>query len=314
MNIKTIDLNLLVVFSAVMREGTVTRAAQRLGVTQPALSNALGRLRRALSDPLFVRRGRQLVPTPRAAALAPVVERSLGALEAALSPRKAFVPAEAAGTVRLALSEYWQFMLVPELLSMLSTEAPSLDLAISDLTPGVLNGALAVGKIDAAIFLSSDAQPDLHGERLVEDSYVAVVRRGHSLTSSRLSLEAYASCAQVRVTPVGPWAERIGRALGAAGLSSAKVLETAHVQVAVEIVSRTDHLAVLPRHIALQARSRWPVKLLPLPVDAGGLALSLYWHARSDADPLHRWFRSRLSHLARVVYHRRPTQEPRKSS
>jgi len=301
-NIRGLDLNLLLVFQALCREGSATRAAARMGVTQPALSNALGRLRVALGDPLFLRHGRALTPTPRALALAPVVQRCLEELDGALFSAKPFSPAQAEGTIRLALSDYWHFALLPELLATLEVEAPKVQLVVSDVGEASVSQGLSAGAVDVAFYLAGQHRDQLHSEPLVEDTYVVVVRNEHPLAGARFRLETFAMCRHVIVSPPGPWVQKMSLALANAQLTLHSAIENTRLQVAFEIVARTNHVAVVPRRIALQSRARWPLKVMPLPFEAEGFALSLYWHDRTHSDPLHRWFRKRLGRLARAVY------------
>jgi DNA-binding transcriptional LysR family regulator len=159
--------------------------------------------------------------------------------------------------------------------------------------------------VDAAIFLHPRIHPGIHAEILLSDSYVLVARRGHPLAQRAMSLRDFAEQRQVLVSPQGPWASQLGDALRREGLAFRVALRTSQMQVAMDVVARTNYVCVLPRRVAEQMRRGLPVRLLPMPVVNEGFTLALYWHERSQDDPLHRWFRALTARLARQVYRRR---------
>ncbi len=300
--LRNVDLNLLLAFEALVDEGSVTRAAQRIRITQPAMSNALKRLRETIGDPLFIRDGRSLVTTARARELAPIVRRTLNLLDGALFNPEPFDPGKAEGIVRLGLSDYWHFALLPSLLALLEQRAPGVSLEVTDTGLEVLREDLRSGNVDAAIYLAPISLPELRSRVLVDDGYACVVQKRHPTIKKRITLAEFAASRQVMVAPRGPWAERMSNALAGAGLHSEYILTTTHLQVALEIVARTDYLTVIPKRIATRARRAWPIRVLPMPIDAGRFSLALYWHERTDADPLQAWVRDRFSELARKTY------------
>jgi DNA-binding transcriptional LysR family regulator len=305
MNLRSLDLNLLLVLDALLESGGVGGAAERLGLSQPAVSNALRRLRERLGRPLFTRHGRQLVPTPETLALAPVVRSALATLDQALFSLPGFQPQLARGTVTLGMTDYWYARLLPPLVAHLEQQAPGVQLQTSGTGEEVLADALPRGDVDAAIFLHPRTHPGVRAEILLSDSYVLVARRGHPLAQRAMSLEDFAEQRQVLVSPQGPWASQLGAAMRRKGLAFRVALRTAQMQVAMDVVARTDYVSVLPRRVAEQMRRGLPVRLLPLPVPTDGFTLALYWHERSQDDPLHRWFRTLTARLARQVYRRR---------
>jgi DNA-binding transcriptional LysR family regulator len=305
MNLRDLDLNLLLVLDALLDAGGVGAAAERLGLSQPAVSNALRRLRERLRQPLFTKHGRQLVPTPETLALAPVVRSALATLEQALFRPPAFQPQLARGTVTLGMTDYWYARLLPPLVAHLEQHAPAVQLQTAGTGEEVLADALPRGDLDAAIFLHPRAYPGVRAEILVSDSYVVVARRGHPHAQRPMSLEGLAEQRHVVVSPLGPWASQLGDAMHRAGLAFRVALRTSQMQVAMDVVARTDYVSVLPHRVAEQLRHGLPIRLLPLPVPTEGFTLALYWHERSQDDPLHRWFRALTARLARQVYRRR---------
>jgi DNA-binding transcriptional LysR family regulator len=301
-NLKGIDLNLVVALDALLRTSSVTRAASELGLSQPAVSNALSRLRNALGDPLFVRHGKRLVPTPAALAMQPALRRALGELERAIFPKRSFDPSSARAVLRLAVSDYWQFALLPSLVEWLERHAPGVRLDATPVGERTLAEDLSAGRVDAAIYLNPFAAPGLHAEPLFSDGYVCAVRRGHPLARKRAALADFARYRQVVVTPRGPWSETLDRALQAEGLDPHVALATPHFQVALAIVARTDCATVLPRRIAEQQRVARKLQLLRPPIELGEFSLAVFSHERTSGYPLHDWFRALLSRMARQSY------------
>jgi DNA-binding transcriptional LysR family regulator len=158
--------------------------------------------------------------------------------------------------------------------------------------------------VDAAIFLHPRVYPGLRAEILLSDGYVLAVRRGHPLATRAVTVRDFAAQRQVLLSPQGPWASHLGDAMRREGLVPRIALRTPQMHVAMEIVARTDYVCVLARGAAEQLRRGLSVRLLPLPVETDDFTLALYWHERSDEDPLHRWFRALVGQLGRQVYRR----------
>jgi DNA-binding transcriptional LysR family regulator len=310
-NIYDFNLNLLLVFDALMEAHSVVGAAQRLGITQPAMSNALGRLRQAVGDPLFTRVGRQLVATPRAQRMAVGVRTALAAAQEVLK-ESPFTPVDVHGALRLGASDYWHYTLLPELLQVFQSEAPRLDLGVVDASESRVTEDLTRGRVDAVIYLAGVSAAGLLSQPLLSDDYVGVARRGHvAIRRGRpLSLADYATLRHVLIGPSGPWRDRLASALQAHGYQPRIVLENTHMHAALDIVARTDLVTILPRQLALVARRRWPVKLFQPPADLGSFSLNLYWHERTQREALHAWFRQKVLEIARKNYRLRYVDDP----
>jgi DNA-binding transcriptional LysR family regulator len=306
MNLSGIDLNLLVALDALVGTSSVTKAARQNGITQPAMSNALRRLRDVCGDPILVKHGRSLVPTPWARDVRPVLARALGDLDAALSTGRSFDPSGAKAAMTIAMSDYWQFSLLPRLLERLGSEAPGLRLRVTPTSERALSRELPAGEVDAAIFLAPRSLTGIRCDAFVTDSYVCALRRGHRVKRGGLTLERYASCRHVVVSPRGPWEQRLDEALRRRGLTLELALETPHIQVALDIVGRTDFVAIIPQRVAQQERRGRSLKLISPPVPLGEFSLGLYWHDSTDSNPLHRWFRRLVIEEARSTYYGRP--------
>ena len=196
-----IDLNLLVLLRAVLRERHVTRAAASVGLSQSAASHALARLREILGDPLLVRRGRTLSLTPRAAHLLPVLERGLGELESAIAGEPDFDPRTARRRFTIGAADYLQALITGPLLQKLATQAPHVDLTIV-VFPNI-GELLESGAIDLALTVPNQAQRNLKKARLFAEGFVCMVRRGHPGVRKRLTLERYLSLRHLVVAPTG---------------------------------------------------------------------------------------------------------------
>jgi DNA-binding transcriptional LysR family regulator len=301
-NLRGLDLNLLLVLDALLEEGSVTAAATRLGLSQPAVSNALRRLRETIGQRLFTRHGRSVVPTPAALALRPVVREALTSLERALFRTSQFEPQQARGVVSLAMSDYWHEQLLPPLVEHLEQNAPGLQLETAPSGEEVLAEALPRGAVDAAIFLHPRVHAGIKAEVLVSDGYVLAVRRGHRFATRTPALRELAAERHVLAAPQGPWASQLGAALHREGRTLDVALRTSQMRAAIAIVARTDYVTVLPRRVAEQMRGDLAVRLLPLPVDTDGFSLALYWHERTHDNALQRWWRALVVRLARQVY------------
>jgi len=301
-NLKAIDLNLLLALDRLLATGSVTRASAELGITQPAMSNALRRLRDIVADPIFLKQGRTLVPTAWAAAVRPALARPLGDLEAALATNREFDSRAADATITIAISDYWQFTLLPRLLARLERDAPRVRLYVMATSESVLTNELPRGTVSAAIYLSPRTFQGLHCETFMTDGYACIVRRGHPIKGRTARLEDLARFRHVVVAPRGPWSARLSEVLHRRKLDADIALLTAHNHVALDVVSRTNYIAIVPRQIARQAQRSWPLRVLAPPIPLGDFSLGLFWHTGTDASPLHRWFRAVMIGEAREAY------------
>ena len=187
-NLKAIDLNLLFALDRLLLAGSVTQAAAQLGITQPAMSNALRRLREIVADPIFIKQGRVLVPTPWATAVGPVLAQAMRDLESALATERRFDPGTAEATITIAISDFWQFKLLPRLLQRLEGAAPKVRLHVTGISESVLVNDLPRAKVSAAVFLAPRSFPGLHCETFMTDTYACIVRRTHPIKGRKLKL------------------------------------------------------------------------------------------------------------------------------
>jgi DNA-binding transcriptional LysR family regulator len=311
--LRTFDLNLLKVFDAVMAERSLTRAATQLNLTQPAVSNALRRLREALGDELLVRRGRALEPTPRGQALWPAVREALQSLHSALVPA-AFVPAQATDTFVLTMADATAAVLMPGLVRQLAELAPGVSLRVVPLTtrdPRKMldeGGAdLAIGHFPAVLAdLTARAQAGaarsfLH-HRLFVGDYVCVMRTGHPLAQGELTIDRFCDARHMLVSFSGRAYGFIDEALQSLGRQRRVVLTVNQFFTAGKVVVQSDLLTVLPRHFVDVTGFADQLVIRELPFAVAPIQVDALWHQRMDADSAHAWLRAQVSALGQTVF------------
>lgn len=296
MNLATFDLNLLVVFDAVLRERSVTKAGERLGLSQPAMSHALNRLRWLMKDQLFVRTPEGMLPTPRAEALAHPVRQALSDLLRALAP-ESFDPATASRDFRLAVNNYAAVVLVGPITADCAAAAPNVRLSLRPSGTLDLADLLDRGELDLALSNHVPTGDRFSSRVLIEDSYVAVMRRGHPLAGTNFGIEAFARLPHLTISSSGEDLDFVDRALAAQGLSRSIELEAPYLSAGTILVQSTM-VAVLGRQIAQEFRRAYPIELCELPFPSPPLRSVMSWHRRFDDQPAHLWLRERIASSA----------------
>ncbi len=308
LNFRNLDLNLLRVFDEVMTERSLTKAAGKLALTQPAVSNALRRLREALGDELLRRSGQGLEPTPRALALWPAVQQALRQLQETLAPGN-FVPAEAGTTFVLAMADATAAELIPGLIQVLGQEAPGVTIRVVPLTtrdPRRLldeeAADLAIGYFPAVMAgLTAQAQagetvPFEH-QRLYLTRYVCVMRRDHPLAHEELTLERYCAARHLLVSFSGRPYGFIDEALAGLGRQRHIVLTVNQFFTAGRVVAGSDLLTVLPRHFVSVTGIADQLVLRELPFAVPAVHVDALWHRRLQHSGAHAWLREVLARL-----------------
>lgn len=301
MDLRRLDLNLLVLFDAVMQERNVTRAARRLFLTQSAVSNAMARLRLQLGDELFVRGAGRLRPTPRALELAPVVHGLLDELKRTLDPPK-FDPATARQAFTIATNDYFTAVVAPALFRLLDAEAPSIDVRIVP-TAGRTFEQLDEGDADVACTAATGPAERFGADVLIEDDYVCVVRRGHPFAAKPPTLAQYAKAKHVLVTPRGDARGFIDEQLAERGLTRRVAMTVNHFAAAPMIVAGGDAVLTVPSLIATLYAPPKRTVVVPCPLAApiGLRQMKLLWHERLGRHPAQAWFRAALHRAAEAV-------------
>jgi DNA-binding transcriptional LysR family regulator len=315
MNLSTIDLNLLHVLQVVLEERSATRAARRLHVTQSAVSNALARLRDLFRDPLLVREGRGLLPTPRALELQPELDALMTRLGALVTNAAAFVPESITRQFTLACTEHHAVSYVPRILPLFRQRLPRATLRLVTKDFELSSGGLATGEIDAAFTPRQAVAEGLHSEELFPDEQVVLVaRRNHpKLRGRRLTLEHFNTLEHIEVQiRLGRPGIRRAAALDAfarLGLVRKVVLSVPHFTTAAWVAARSDLVAALPKMLAEELAPALSLAVLDLPLALPeSFRICLTWHARTHADPASRYFRQVLLDALQPGPGARPTR------
>jgi len=293
-HISRIDLNLLVVLDAIYTEGGITRAAEKLHLTQPAISHSLGRLRELFKDELFAREGRAMVPTPLARNLIEPVRRALRGLEVTLNELERFDPATTQKRFTIAVRDVFESTLLPPLLKRVSRAAPSVDVAAVQIERREFESELAAGTLDAALDVLLPLSTQVRHRRISLDRQVVVARKNHPAVKRGLTLATYLKQHHVLVSSRrrGPGLEDVE--LSRQGLSRRIRLRCQHYFAACRVVSQTDLVLTMPGNYAKIANRQFGNQILPLPLSMPPLDAYLYWHANVENEPANKWLREQI--------------------
>lgn len=299
MQLQNVDLNLLVAMDALLEEASVTRAAMRVGLSTPAMSHALARIREQLGDPLLVRAGKSMVLSERALLLRPRVRALIAELQSVLSSAREFSPEEMDREFRIHATDHVVTVLGPALDARVREQAPKA--SIRFLPSGDDSIALREASIDMAIGVYSDLAPEMKRRRLFQDRLVCVVRKEHPQVKKRLSLEQYAALFHVQVAPRGRPGGQLDRMLEERGVKRRVARAVPYFLAALLLVSETDYVLTISERIARALGERMGLRVLPLPVPMEPYTLSLIWHPRADGDPAQAWMRAVLVECAQKL-------------
>lgn len=291
-NLNRLDLNLLLTLDVLLREHNVTRAAQRLNLSQPSVSVQLARLREIFDDPLLLPGPRGMQPTVRADELREPLRQALEALERAVSPVNAFDPARASVTWRIAATDYTESAVLLPLLGTLRRDAPASRLAVFELNPGQIKRQAEQGDIDLFFHLREGAPASLHQRLLFTERYVLAGRLGHPALKHRPSLKQFCKLEHVIVSPEGGgFQAATDDALAARGLTRNVVLSVPHFLFMLDALARTDLVAVLPERLVATTGA---LQVVDPPLDLPGFDMLMLWHERLHRDPGHKWLRQQV--------------------
>jgi len=301
---RTIDLNLLRVFDAVMSEGSATRAAGALGATQPGVSQALRRLREALGEELFTRTPQGLKPTAQAERLWPQVRGALAVLRDAIAPEH-YDPQRDPASWRLLMTDATAARLVPPLVAALESPAAPIDLRVLPLLTRDPGPALETGDADLALGVFAGLTPDpacgsatVRSLPLYQTRYVCVMRGGHALAHCALDLDAFCAARHLKVSFAGRLRGQVDQALAALGRARRVVLTVGQYITAARVAAQSDLLAVLPESVLTATGCRERLAARELPFALPPVQVAMLWHQRHDAHPAHRWLRERVQAAA----------------
>jgi DNA-binding transcriptional LysR family regulator len=303
MNIRSLDLNLLLAFESLMIEGNVTRAARRSGLSQPAMSNALARLRRTFDDALLVRTPEGMKPTPVAQSLIVSVRAALDGLRAALEEKPTFDAAISHRTFRLLANDYAEIVLLAPMIKELHAKASGITLRVDrprSLFQPPASSSLA-DSFDLAIGFFPDAlslETSLRSELLWQESNVCIVRADHPSIRGKLSLRQYVSAHHVAVFYKSEGTGIIDSLLEQKGYSRRSVILVPHFASVGFMVEASDLIATVPERLALQLNKNLKLQVLPVPVSIPPFRTMMLWHERSHSDPAHTWLRNLVAETA----------------
>ncbi|MGB8275293.1 MAG: LysR family transcriptional regulator [Alphaproteobacteria bacterium] len=300
MNLAGVDLNLLLVFEALMRERNVTRAGQRIGMTQPAVSNALNRLRHVLKDDLFLRGPKGMRPTPRALELAGPVHQALESIEKVLAPAE-FDPATATSTVRLAMNDYSASLILPPLAHLLDERAPNMNIRVFDSDDVDTFRLLDYNEIDLAIGYFTEHPDRFAGVPLFVETYVCVMRRGHPLARSQITLEEFVEAKHLQITLTGEATGLVDPLLKKRGLTRRIAMTANQFLVAPLIIQNSDMIMTLARRTALRYADANNLHFVPVPLEPDPIQLTLLWHKELSRHPAHEWLRAQLIEICKTI-------------
>jgi DNA-binding transcriptional LysR family regulator len=290
MKLPKLDLNLFVVFDTVYSERNLTRAARVLHITQPAVSNALKRLRAAFGDPLFVRTPRGVAPTPVADNIAGRVKEALNMLNLSLTEGEKFAPRRSDKMFSLAVHDIDEAVLAPRLMERLEAQAPGISLECISVPRDELEQELAAGSLDFALDVPLFSVPMLCRQLVSRERYVCAMRPGHPAAAEPLTLERYLDLKHVHVSTRRRGVGHVDRALERLGRTRGIRLRMMSYMAAPQVVASTDLVLTVPRSLA----TMYGLTSLELPFEVGTLDQYLYWHRNADADRANSWMRGIL--------------------
>lgn len=295
------DLNLLPVFLALIEERSVTRAAERLGMTQPALSNALTRLRAMLLDPLFVRERYGMQPTPKALELAPVIAAALASLDDVILGQQEFDPAKAKHQVAIAPNSYVEFVLVPALVARLRERAPGITVRLTPYGADLAETGVVSGTTAMALGRFVDPPDNLVVQHLMDEGLSCIVRADHPQIDQKITKRQYEQLKHVNMLPPGRLRAGLFQVLERQGLRREVAVSVTHFLAIPEVIAVTDYCATLPNLICRRLAHDRRLKILPTPVDLGTFPVEMAWHVRYRHDQAHLWLRSLIGGLAQEL-------------
>jgi DNA-binding transcriptional LysR family regulator len=297
MDLRQFDLNLLVIFQQLLLDKRVSTAADKLGLSQPAVSNALKRLRLLLKDELFIRTARGMEPTPYALHLVEPIGQALASLQNALSQRDSFDPSTSDRTFTLSLTDIGEIYFMPTLMEKLLQTAPYIKISTLRNTSSSLNEDMAMGNVDLAVGLLPGLTTGFFQRRLFKQHYVCMFRKGHPQAQNPISLAQYKALSHVGVTSANTGHGEVGEWLGRKGIHRHIQLHVPHFVAVGHILQSSDLIATVPERFAHKCEQPFQLETSPLPFKIPDIAIKLFWHSKYNRDPANMWLRQTLVDL-----------------
>ena len=299
MNLNRIDLNLFAVFDAIYTAGSLTKAADVLCITQPAVSNSLARLREMLSDPLFVRTGHSMTPTPVAQNIIGPAREALGLLRKSVQDSHVFEPSTAHKAFNFASRDLLEVSIMPRLMALLQNRAPNITLTNYEIARTNVVSAMASGSLDFFADASTYTDPHLLKQKIASDRYVVLARKNHPLLKNGLNLDTFLELGHINVSQrkkgVGP----IDIELDKLGKKRKEVMRGQHFLTVPSAIVKTDLIACLPYHLA----KHYDLAIYEMPFEMPPVEYYLYWHVSADHDHAHIWMREQILEVSKTYNH-----------
>lgn len=291
MELHELDLNLLVAFNQLLVERRVSKAAETLGISQPAVSNSLAKLRKLFGDELFLRTPRGMEPTPFADQLAESVSYALAMIHSGINQRTSFEPASVQRSFTVGMTDIGEIYFLPALTERLSREAPGVMLSTMRNTAANLRDELESGKVDLAIGLLPQLKAGFFQRRLFTQSYVCLMRRGHALDKRRISLAEYGAAEHLVVISAGTGHGKVDELLQRSGVERKVRLTVPHYVSVGHILQSSDLIATVPERLADRLLEPFALAKVPHPAKLPEVAINVFWHAKYHRSPANRWLR-----------------------
>ncbi|BET11462.1 MULTISPECIES: LysR family transcriptional regulator [Pandoraea] len=309
MDLHAVDLNLLVVFQHLYNARRVSRVAEALGVTQPAVSNSLARLRKLFNDELFIRTSRGMLPTPMATELAEPVAAALDALHGVFNRQLAFDPATSQRAFQIAMTDIGEVHFLPKLMHALGERAPGITVSTVRNTAVNLREEMAAGQVDLAVGHLPDLSAEFFQRRLFRQKYVCMFRPGHPLdrvttsarskktSTARMTREDFERSEQVMVVAAGTGHGQVDEFMARAHVQRNIRLRVPHFVALADILHATDLIATVTEKFAQRSAQHFGLRYVDHPLDIPDVQINLFWHARYHREPASQWMRTLLFEL-----------------
>jgi len=294
MDLRDIDLNLLVVFNHLLVEKRVSAVADRLGLTQPAVSNALNRLRRLLGDELFLRTSRGMEPTPLAVRMAEPIAYALRTIHDTLNEKSDFDPATSTRSFTIAMTDIGEIYFLPKLMHKLASCAPGVTVSTVRDTALNLRDEIEAGRVDLAVGLLPQLKSGYFQRRLFRQRYVCMFRRKHPLDKGKISVAEFAKAQHVVVIAGGTGHAKVDEVIERKGIQRDVLLTVPHFVAVGHILSTTDMVATVPERYARECVAPFGLRYVPHPVPLPEIGINLFWHAKFHKEPGNQWLRGVL--------------------
>ncbi len=301
MNFRSVDLNLLTVFDAILVEGNMTRAAKKIGMSQPAMSLALSRLRHVMDDQLFEREGRGLKPTARAVELAKPVRQALDILANALEPSSDFDCTNSDRVFNLTLTDYGEIVAIPRLMQWLQSQSAKIKIQLRTKTQLDYQKELHFGDLDLFAWITPIDSPEIHYEKVGQVTHSCLVRKDHPLTEATITLENYTEYQHIALEWASKELTQIEQKIRAEGLQRDIGLQVCTYLDVPRVLAATDMISTLPTAIAKQFADEFDLKVLPFPLGDVPMPLYLMWHRSMENDSAHIWLRTFIINLLKRI-------------